>query len=52
MEIDMGTDNNTSRIRDADWIFNALWTACGDESIPKLVLNFISFYDLYSASLS
>ena len=30
---------NTSRIRDQDWLFNALWVACGDRRVPKCVLN-------------
>jgi hypothetical protein len=35
----MDPDQNISRIRNADWIFNALWTSCGDETIPRCLLN-------------
>ena len=31
----MGDDNNTTRIRGPDWIFNALWAASGEKNIPK-----------------
>lgn len=30
---------NRSRIRDHDWIFNALWMACGDKRVPKCSMN-------------
>ena len=36
-------EEDVSRIRSADWIFNALWTSCGDETIPRFD---DEFYDL------
>ena len=30
---------NKSRIRDRDWLYNALWTTCGDKRVPKCSLN-------------
>lgn len=38
-QIVMNAEENISRIRNADWIFNALWTSCGDETIPRCLLN-------------
>lgn len=32
-------EDNKSRIRDRDWIFNALWVAAGDKRVPKCNMN-------------
>lgn len=35
----MEKEENRSRIRDRDWLYNALWLACGDKRIPKCSMN-------------
>ena len=50
----MGDDENTSRIRGADWIFNALWTSCGDAQIPRwycLNRKIVTNHQLYRCSV-
>ncbi len=32
-------EDNTSRIRDQDWMFNAIWVAAGDSRVPKCTIN-------------
>ncbi len=32
-------NEDTTRIRECDWIFNALWGACADKRVPQCCMN-------------